>query len=747
MDTYHPFNFKLDSFQEKAIEYISKDENVLITAKTGSGKTLVGEYQIWRSLNKGKRVFYTTPIKSLSNQKFHDLKKIYGDRVGIMTGDIKFSPHADIVIMTTEILRNLLYKQGTATENVGITAELSIQNLDAVVFDEVHYINDPSRGSVWEECLVLLPPEINLVLLSATLDSPQPFVDWLTDLKKKPCHLISTHYRVVPLVHTTEEGDVLMDSRDTFHLETYRKWVRKYYNNQDELRKHKERVQSREEGQVIEKEVRVGSFLDRMNRLIMKMDKPALFFVFSRKMCEEYASKVSTDLLTSSETADVKHIVKFHLHKHTELQQMESYHKLFSLLQKGVAFHHSGMLPILKEIVEILFDKGFVKVLFATETFAVGLNMPTKTVVFTSFRKFDDDSENMRVLRTSEYIQMAGRAGRRGKDDKGVVIYLPIREPEDPFTVSQMMTGRSASVQSQMKFDIPYILATMNSGKSIEDDTYWMKQLESEKKMLYAEADSLDIPFLDRKFYDECKIKQTLLNGVKNSVNSEKKKYQTELSKWENTHMGPAWVKAWDTYIKIEKFKEEICRITLKANQLDNPLRELKKQKEYLEGHGYIEDDTLTRKGMMASEVHEGHPLLMTELYERRLLEVKPAEVIVQTLSCFLEEPKTEEIIAPTPLVDTLRVVAEHMKIREPITDFWVHVVAEWLAGSDYVCEEFGIDHGNFVRAMLKLTNIVREWVCMATIKQDIDMIEKMNGIEQKIVRGFVLPDSLYLRI
>jgi len=428
----HPFKFKLDPFQEEAIKYISKDENVLITAKTGSGKTLVGEYQIWHSLNKGKRVFYTTPIKSLSNQKFHDLKKIYGDRVGIMTGDIKFCPQADIVIMTTEILRNLLYKQGTLTEHIGITAELSIENLDAVVFDEVHYINDPSRGSVWEECLVLLPPHINLVLLSATLDSPEPFVNWLTDIKQKTCHLISTEYRVVPLIHMTEDGEVIMDAKDTFHFESYKAWLRKYYNKQDELRKHKERVKTREEGQVIERDVRVGSFLDRMNKLILKMDKPALFFVFSRKMCEEYASKVTTDLLTSSETADVRHIIKFHLHGYTELQKIEGFHKLNSLLEKGVAFHHSGMLPILKEIVEILFDRGFIKILFATETFAVGINMPTKTVVFTSYRKYDDRTENLRVLLTSEYIQMAGRAGRRGKDDKGIVIYLPIREPEQP---------------------------------------------------------------------------------------------------------------------------------------------------------------------------------------------------------------------------------------------------------------------------------------------------------------------------
>jgi superfamily II RNA helicase len=743
----HPFTFKLDSFQEKAIEYISKDENVLITAKTGSGKTLVGEYQIWRSLNKGKRVFYTTPIKSLSNQKFHDLKKNYGNRVGIMTGDIKFSPHADIVIMTTEILRNLLYKQGTVTERIGITADLSLQNLDAVVFDEVHYINDHSRGSVWEECLVLLPPEINLVLLSATLDSPQPFVDWLTTLKGKPCHLISTQHRVVPLVHTTEDGDILMDSKDTFHIETYRKWTRKYYNNQDELRKHKERVQSREEGQTIEKTVRVGSFLERMNQLIVKMDKPALFFVFSRKMCEEYASKVSTDLLTSSETADVKHIVNFHLHKHTELQQMESYHKLFSLLQKGVAFHHSGMLPILKEIVEILFDKGLIKVLFATETFAVGINMPTKTVVFTSFRKFDDEADTMRVLRTSEYIQMAGRAGRRGKDDKGVVIYLPIREPEEPFVVSAMMTGKSASVQSQMKFDISYILATMNSGKSIKDDTYWNSQLEAEKQVLYDEADAIPTPFLERKLYDDCALKDKLQEGFKHSVNAEKKKYQAELSRWENTHMGPVWLNAWSTYLAIQEAKRKIAVITAKVNQLDAPIHQLEKQKEYLKHHGYIENDKLTMKGLMASEVHEGHPILMTELYESKLLEGVSVGKVVETLSCFLEEPKTEELIPKTQPIDLLRDIATSMEIREPITDYWVEIVHEWLNQSNFVCEAYGIEQGNFVRAMLKLANVVREWVSMATIKQDTEMIEKMTGIEQKIVRDFVLPDSLYLRI
>ena len=750
----HPFKFKLDPFQEEAISYIAKDENVLITAKTGSGKTLVGEYQIWRSLRKGKRVFYTTPIKSLSNQKFHDLKKIYGDRVGIMTGDIKFSPHADIVIMTTEILRNLLYKQGTATENVGITAELSLTNLDAVVFDEVHYINDPSRGGVWEECLVLLPPEINLVLLSATLDSPEPFVNWLTDLKKKPCHLISTEHRVVPLIHMTEDGDVIMDSKDTFHLKTYETWYRKYYSNQDELRKHKERVKSREEGQVIEKDIRVGSFLERMNKLILKVDKPALFFVFSRKMCEEYASKVSTDLLTSSETAEVRHLIRYHLRDHLELLQIESHHKLVSLLMKGVAFHHSGMLPIHKEIVELLFDKGFIKVLFATETFAVGINMPTKTVVFTSYRKFDD-ADYMRVLRTSEYIQMAGRAGRRGKDEKGIVYYLPIREPEEPFVVRELMTGKRATVESQMKFDYSYILATMNSGKNIQGDTYWYNQQQQDLQQIERQIEELEakIPKLSQQEYEDCKTRYFLEQKNKNCSQAERKIVQTGMNKWINSHMGARWVEVWKRYKELNDIQLRINLLKEKASNL-LASTEMDERKSFLIENGYIDNDVLTNKGLLATEIHEGHPILMTELYDRKILDTKDGNTIVETLSCFLEELPTEHSIPKMPIITELRGFANFFQLSTKeapeywkITDYWVDVVKDWLNGDDFVCEHYGIEHGNFVRAMLKLSNIVREWVAIATIKQDTEMIEKLNGMEQKIVRGFVVPDSLYLRL
>jgi superfamily II RNA helicase len=179
------YNFPLDPFQQHAIAAIHEGQNVLVTAKTGSGKTLVGEYLIHYTVAKGGRVFYTTPIKSLSNQKFNDLKKMFGqERVGIMTGDIKFNPDAQIIVMTTEILRNLLFKKGTKTEHVGTTALISLERLDSVIFDEVHYINDPDRGHVWEETLMLLDPSIKLILLSATLSSPYGFAQWLGESKK-----------------------------------------------------------------------------------------------------------------------------------------------------------------------------------------------------------------------------------------------------------------------------------------------------------------------------------------------------------------------------------------------------------------------------------------------------------------------------------------------------------------------------------------------------------------------------------
>ena len=749
-----PFQFPLDPFQKYAIQAITNDENVLVTAKTGSGKTLVGEFQIHHSLKKGKRVFYTTPIKSLSNQKFQDLKKLFPS-VGIMTGDIKFMPQADIVIMTTEILRNLLFKQGTSTENIGITANLSLDNLDAVIFDEVHYINDQDRGKVWEECLTLLSPNINLVLLSATIDKPEKFAGWLGDLKQKPIHLISTEYRIVPLSHQLPDKTVVMDSKDTFNQKNYTNWYNKFFDLQNEERKHKERVQAREEGQIIKKGEHTTSFLHRMNTLISEIEQPAMFFVFSRKLCVDFAKKVSHTLIDSSDTASVRHIVKFHLHRYPELEKMAQYHELFELLQKGIAYHHSGVLPILKEIVEILFSRGFVKVLFATETFAVGINMPTKTVVFTSYRKYDSSSDRHRMLTTSEYIQMAGRAGRRGTDDKGIVIYLPIRDPEPPAEVKNMMTGKKAELNSKMKFDYSYILSSLQSGKDIQRDTYWASERNEQLKELEDELLEKTKQIMDVSSLEDCRKREELELKIKQTVNAERRSVQSELGKWQNTHMGPKWELAWKSYKSQKSLLQDIDSLKNLIEKTKDFQFMIDNNKYVLEQFGYLNGE-LTLKGVLASEIHEGHPLLMSYAYDEKLLHNKTANETVLCLSTFLEDVKTEEAYTKTEFHNQMLAEAERIKKIEYIsseptfwelTSYWYEIVEQWMNGNDYVCELFGVEHGNFVKAILKLSNIVDEWINLATISKDVEIIEKMKDVRNLLVRSFVVPNSLYLQI
>lgn len=748
----HPFTFPLDPFQTHAIHAISNDENVLVTAKTGSGKTLVGEFQIYHSLKKGKRVFYTTPIKSLSNQKFHDLKKMYPS-VGIITGDIKFCPQADIVIMTTEILKNLLYKKGEDT-----ILNLSLTNVDSVIFDEVHYINDPSRGKVWEECLTMLPNTINLVLLSATLDQPEYFANWLGELKQRPIHLISTQYRVVPLVHMLPNNETVMDAKDRYTSQVYESWYRNYYKVEDEQRKHKERVKAREEGEVVKKGNQNLSFLDRMNKLIETMELPALFFVFSRKLCSEYAKKVNTTLITSSESADVRHIISFHLHRYPELQHISQYHELVSLLEKGVAYHHSGLLPILKEIIEILFSRGFVKVLFATETFAVGINMPTKTVVFTGYRKYDDDRQCHRMLTTSEYIQMAGRAGRRGKDDKGIVYYLPIREPEEPFAVKEMMTGKSASVHSQIDFGYDYILSTMNYGEDYQSSTYWMIQRNDEIQRVQKliETKETQLSTLSPEIQVQCEEREKLETSIKSTGNAEKKKYQSQLESWKNRHIGKRWDDYWKEYKQTTALRQEVERLKQDVVELQKVDTVIVNRKELLSKFEYIESDTLTQKGLLASMIHEGHPLLMSHLFMEKLLHEMSINQIVSYLSMFLEDKEETEGIFSDSILRSLQTYAKQMSEAElvksnpsywKLTDQWMDIVDKWMNGETFVCEEFGIEYGNFVRSILRLSNIVDEWVNIATSLQDVEMIEKCKDVRQLLVRGFVIPDSLYLRI
>ena len=769
------YTFPLDPFQKHAVAAIQARENVLVTAKTGSGKTLVGEYQIEYSLKRGGRVFYTTPIKSLSNQKFHDLKQMYSAQgatsatVGIMTGDVKFMPQADVVVMTTEILRNLLFKIGSSTEGVGATASLSLDGVEAVVFDEVHYFNDPARGKVWEECLILLPPSIRLVLLSATINSPDVFAQWIGEMKQVPMHLISTQYRVVPLEHRVLKN-LVMDEKDVFHRSAYSDYLRYLKSVDDATRKHSDAVKARAaDDPSVVRELRSDSFLHQMNNMVemLRVEEklPAMFFVFSRKMCEQYAEKVSDTLIDATEGAAIQKIVRFHLHRYPGLEMLPQYNSLMSLLLKGVAFHHSGLLPILKEIVEVLFSRGLLKLLFATETFAVGINMPTKTVVFTSYRKYDDAADGLRMLRTDEYIQMAGRAGRRGKDTRGFVYYLPDRKPETLEDVQAMMKGQQQSLESRMDFHYDFLLKCLQQGKvgwmGLVKQSYWyvQRQMEIESKTAEVEKIKTQYEGLDLAEFEKRDAFETT---IKMTQNAERKKAQQGLDSWKNRHMGPKWEEGWKRYREYKKTQDYLVLLREKLAILQNVEVPFLANLQRL---GYAEGETLTELGVLASEINEGNPLVMSKMFVNGFN--LPRAELVALLSCFVEGEKTEEPITVESLrvPETLRnaLLAVHMIAQDlyahenpksqpeywGIHNYWAEVVFRWMVGEEMgvLCAQYEIYEGNFMKAILKTANIVDEWVTLATMTKNLDVLETLREIRIDLVRGLVIPDSLYLRL
>ena len=789
------FKYPLDPFQQHAVAAISRNENVLVTAKTGSGKTFVGEYQIAHSLAKGGRVFYTTPIKSLSNQKYHDLKAMFPS-VGIMTGDLKFCPDAAVVIMTTEILRNLLFKKDSSTRELGPMADLSIDGLDAVVFDECHYINDRDRGAVWEETMILLPREVNLVLLSATVDAPEIFAGWLGDLKQKPIHLISTQYRIVPLLHGVYHNDelvTLMDNREKFYAEPYKAWLRWYEHDAKAGDKHKEKVAERKAGgydaPVVARGDSIKAYKHQMNELIARLHEktmlPALFFVFSRKGCERYADSVEHTLLDSSDTASVKHILHFHLHRYGEtVTRLPQYHTLTKLLERGIAFHHSGLVPVLKEIVEILFGRGFVKLLFATETFAVGINMPTKTVVFTGYRKYDEVSDGMRMLNTDEYIQMAGRAGRRGKDDKGLVLYLPDKRPEDLESIQRMMKGSRATFQSRMTFHYDFLLKTLQSGNldwiDLLHKSYWyqrhrlyVEEIQKDIRAEHAVAEGLAITgaeIADMEGYEEIAAK------LKGAVNAAKKEAQKELGAWQNRRQGPRWTalqkELWPKWLATQ---QRIGRLGAEVEAAKDPTEGIWPSLEALGEMGLLRQPVvrhsleLTALGVMATEINEGHPVLMAQLYRSGLMELEAPDVILCCLAGFIAEGKPEQtpvaqLDVPDPVRQALRFVEakaqENRNIEARLggrakegywnlSTTWIEPVWRWLGGATLqeLCQDYDTYEGNMIRIFMKMANLLEEWRSLAMYCEHTEMLEKMRDFEQVVLRDVAVCSSLYISL
>ena len=444
--------FELDTFQKQAVIRLEKNESVFVAAHTSAGKTVVAEYAVALSQHHMTRTIYTSPIKALSNQKFRDFKDTFND-VGLVTGDIQINPSATCLIMTTEILRSMLYNGSDI-----------IRDLEYVIFDEVHYINDSERGVVWEEVLILLPDHVNIIMLSATVPNTMEFADWVGRTKKKKIYVISTLKRPVPLEHylytgnsgkTRDERFLLQDANGRFLTDGHKKAeaAKKARENKGKAQFGAKGVKDRV-GPMQEKNILI-TLVDHLKR----QDKmPTVLFTLSRNRCDQNASLLtSVDLTTTMEKSDIMHFINRCMQRlKGSDRKLPQVMQLIELLKRGIGIHHSGILPILKEVVELLFQKGWVKLLFATETFAMGINMPARTVVFDNIKKHD--GTQFRTLLPAEYIQMAGRAGRRGLDSTGTVIILCKNEIYEMADLHGMMQGKPMQLESKFRLTYSMIL-------------------------------------------------------------------------------------------------------------------------------------------------------------------------------------------------------------------------------------------------------------------------------------------------
>lgn len=396
IDPNNLFPFELDDFQQQAIAALNVGKSVVVCAPTGSGKTLIGEYVIHRALSRGGRVFYTTPLKALSNQKLRDFRQQFGtENVGLLTGDLSMNRDAPILVMTTEIFRNMLY--GTEIGAVGT----SLDAVEAVVLDECHYMNDRQRGTVWEESIIYCPPEIQLVALSATVANSQELTDWICQVHG-PTKLIYSDFRPVPL---------------QFHFCSSKGLLPLLDGKREKINpKLKPRGRSRS---IRRQEPSLPFVLSELWKRDML---PAIYFIFSRRGCDRAVQAIGNlTLVNPDEARELQQRVVEFLSRNPESNRS---HQLGPLLC-GVAAHHAGILPTWKGFVEELFQAGLIKVVFATETLAAGINMPARTTLISSLSKRTD--EGHRLLTASEFLQMSGRAGRRGMDPQGYVVTVQTR--------------------------------------------------------------------------------------------------------------------------------------------------------------------------------------------------------------------------------------------------------------------------------------------------------------------------------
>ena len=810
---FEKYPFPLSSFQKFAIEAIVEGNHILVTAHTGSGKTLPAEFAIEYFVSQGKKVIYTAPIKALSNQKFYEFtQKFPTISFGIFTGDIKTNPEADVLIMTTEILMNTLYAKNRKDMSSSSKSlfEMDFDNeLACVIFDEIHYINDVDRGRVWEETIMMLPLHIQMVMLSATLDAPEKFALWCESRsssdKSKPdkiVYLTTTYERVVPLTHysfiTCTQGifkiikdkqlameimkntntlHIIQDSKGKFNDTNYHKIEKtiELFRDKDHHVKRQHIINT------------VAKHMVEHNML------PAICFVLSRKALEQCAKEISTNLL--EDDSKIPYIIQREceqiirkLPNYHEYIQLPEYTFMVSLLEKGIGIHHAGIIPVLREMVELLFSKGYIKLLFATETFAVGINMPTKTVLFTDLNKFNGSV--MRPLHSHEYTQMAGRAGRRGIDTIGHVIHLTnLFKHMDKITFKQIMKGNPQTLTSKFKISYNLLLNLIDIGET--DYTTYAKKSMAQTDIELTTATQLDeIANITKEMHDKLAVLHAnnvpvetveeyiyLRRKRDGTVNKKRKEIDKQLKLIETTYKPTDEViLAVSNYIsnrdKLTKLKNQLVTIEASLESGVNKVLSLLTNGNYIEP--YEDKYKLTNKGHIATHLRETPCLIFAELMETNELHKYTPVELVGILSCFTnisvhEDKKTYFPKSTNKSVELAISNIDEMCRKHSNIEFTnnietgveytmqfdlVDYVMQWCeCNNDAECklllQQISFDKdiflGEFIKAIFKINNIASEMETVAERLGDIMFLSTLKQIPILTLKYVATNQSLYI--
>jgi superfamily II RNA helicase len=781
---FFPTSFELDDFQKYAIDCINRNEDIIVTAHTGSGKTVPAEYAIAKALNSDEEinVIYTAPIKTLSNQKYKDFSEKFGtENIGIITGDIKNNPDAPILIMTTEILRNILYRQknGIVTENP-FDINLDMSKVESVIFDEIHYINDRDRGTVWEESIIMLDSKINIIGLSATIDKAEEFASWIGEIKQKKISLIPTKCRPVPLQHY-----IFVKSDNLFKIQdTSEKFLEQ---NFDEAHTEYKALKQSKKFNYKDMLIKSAQYLREKNLL------PATYFVLNRKNCSVFAKLLPQTFITPEEAAHALKLFDTYLLRFRDrYQHTDQYNEVKKLLAKGIAIHHSGIIPILKEAIEMIYSKGLIKILFATETFAAGVNMPTKTVVFTQMTKFDGKRRN---LKTDEYKQMAGRSGRRGMDDFGTVVQLPLYEFLSKNEVKTMMIGKTSSIRSKFDINYKFVLKMLSiySNKEelldnileIANQSYLFKQNSLQSDPIKKKIDEMKQEFEDKstqfsesdlKVLEEYhNLKESLNIGTKFGlpINPKNlKKYDKRVKVIEKSNVDI--INKYSSYNDFIKFKREYDNLINDEDYYESIFRyQINMILDFLKENGFINEKyELTPLGIIAKEINECNEIILSQVIYKGYLSNLSVEEIVGVISIFIQDSgnySQDLTISGLGLNENMDKIlrnigslSEEFADKENVmiqkndiyifNDWNLHLSAVnasmmWAKKNTFhqVKQVYNSFEGNLIKNMLRINNIIRELITVAELIKDHTLLQKLITIDEILIRDEVTVDSLYV--